>query len=248
MSGVVIVTGGAKGLGRAYAMALAVDGWSVVVADVLDPASVAVEIEAEGGTALPVVVDVSDEGSTAKLAATTLERFGRIDALVNNAAIFTSIEKKPFDALTVEEWDRMFAVNVRGTWLCCKAVAPAMKDARAGRIVNVSSMTVPGGIPLFLHYVASKAAIVGLTRALARELGEWDICVNAIAPDYVPHDADYAAQQPEMAAALARQRCFQRDMAPDDLVGTLRYLVGPGSAFVTGQTLYVNGGRLFSGV
>jgi len=142
----------------------------------------------------------------------------------------------------------MFAVNVRGTWLCAKAVTPAMKDARAGRIVNVTSTTVPGGVPLFLHYVASKAAIVGLTRALARELGEWGICVNAIAPDYVPHDAEYAAQQPEMAATLARQRCFQRDMTPDDLVGTLRYLVDPGSAFVTGQVLYVNGGRLFSGV
>ena len=246
--GVAIVTGAAKGLGRAYALALAADGWSVVAADVLDLGPVVGENVDAGGSVQAVPTDVSDERATQELAAATLERFGRVDVLVNNAAIFTSIEKKPFDALTVEEWDRMFAVNVRGTWLCCKAVAPAMKDARAGRIVNVSSMTVPGGIPLFLHYVASKAAIVGLTRALARELGEWDICVNAIAPDYVPHDADYAAQQPEMAAALARQRCFQRDMAPDDLVGTLRYLVGPGSAFVTGQTLYVNGGRLFSGV
>ena len=246
--GVAIVTGAAKGLGRTYALALAADGWSVVAADVLDLGPVVGEIVAAGGSVQAVPTDVSDERATQELAAATLERFGRVDVLVNNAAIFTSIEKKPFDALTVEEWDRMFAVNVRGTWLCCKAVAPAMKDARAGRIVNVSSMTVPGGIPRFLHYVASKAAIVGLTRALARELGEWDICVNAIAPDYVPHDAGYAAQQPEMAAALARQRCFQRDMAPDDLVGTLRYLVGPGSAFVTGQTLYVNGGRLFSGV
>lgn len=246
--GVAIVTGAAKGLGRTYALALAADGWSVVAADVLDLGPVVGEIVAAGGSVQAVPTDVSDERATQELAAATLERFGRVDVLVNNAAIFTSIEKKPFDALTVEEWDRMFAVNVRGTWLCCKAVAPAMKDARAGRIVNVSSMTVPGGLPRFLHYVASKAAIVGLTRALARELGEWDICVNAIAPDYVPHDAGYAAQQPEMAAALARQRCFQRDMAPDDLVGTLRYLVGPGSAFVTGQTLYVNGGRLFSGV
>jgi 3-oxoacyl-[acyl-carrier protein] reductase len=248
MSGVAIVTGAAKGLGRTYALALAADGWSVVAADILDVEPVADEVTAAGGTALSVSVDVSDEQATVELAHAALERFGRIDVLVNNAAIFTSIEKKPFDELTVGEWDRMFEVNVRGTWLACKAVAPAMKEARAGRIVNVSSMTVPSGVPLFLHYVASKGAIVGLTRALARELGDFGISVNAIAPDYVPHDADYAGRQPEMSAAIARQRCFQRDMTADDLVGTLQYLVGPGSAFVTGQTLYVNGGRLFSGV
>ena len=248
MPGVAIVTGAAKGLGRSYALALAADGWSIVAADVLDLDPLAAEIEAAAGACHVVPTDVSSETATAALAETALDRFGRIDALVNNAAIFTSIEKKPFDELTVAEWDRMFEVNVRGTWLCCKAVTPAMKEARRGRIVNVSSMTVPNGIPLFLHYVASKAAIVGLTRALARELGEWDICVNAIAPDYVPHDEAYAARQPEMAAMLARQRCFQRDMTADDLVGTLRYLLGAGSEFVTGQTLYVNGGRLFSGV
>lgn len=242
------MTGAAKGLGRAYAHALGADGWSVVAADVADPGGVAAEIEAAGGTAHGVQLDVSEEESVESLVRTTLGRFGTIDALVNNAAIFTSIEKKPFDELTVAEWDRMFEVNVRGTWLCCKAVAPTMKAARGGRIVNVSSMTVPGGVPLFLHYVASKAAIVGLTRALARELGDWGVTVNAIAPDYVPHDADYAGRQPEMADAIARQRCFRRDMTADDLVGTLRYLVGPGAAFVTGQTLFVNGGRLFSGV
>ena len=248
MPGAAIVTGAAKGLGKAYALALADAGWPVVAADVLEVGPVADAITAKGGTALAAHVDVSDEASVERLVAATLERFGRIGALVNNAAIFTSIEKKPFHELTVDEWDRMFAVNVRGTWLCCKAVAPSMKDAGSGRIVNVSSMTVPGGVSLFLHYVASKAAIVGLTRALARELGEWGICVNAIAPDYVPHDASYTAQQPEMAAAIASQRCFRRDMTPDDLVGTLLYLVGDGAAFVTGQTLYVNGGRLFSGV
>jgi 3-oxoacyl-[acyl-carrier protein] reductase len=242
---VVVVTGAAKGLGRAYALALAGAGYAVAAADVLDASPVAAEIESAGGVALSLAVDVSDASATEEMARAVLERFGRIDALVNNAAIFTSIVKRPFDELTVEEWDRMFAVNVRGTWLCARAVAPAMKARRRGKIVNVSSMTVASGIPLFLHYVASKGAIVALTRALARELGEWGIAVNALSPDYVPHDPDYDARQPEMAGLIAAQRCFRRDATAADLVGTLLYLVGPGSDFVTGQDFWVNGGRLF---
>jgi 3-oxoacyl-[acyl-carrier protein] reductase len=242
----VIVTGGAKGLGRAYALALARDGYAVVVADAADAGDVVAEIEAAGGTAASVRVDVSDEAQTEAMAAATLERFGRIDALVNNAAYFTQIRKKPFDELTVEEWDHAFAVNVRGTWLCCRAVVPPMKRQRAGKIVNTSSMTVPSGVPGFLHYVATKAAIVGLTRALARELGDWNIAVNTISPDYVPHDPEYTGRQPEMAALIAQQRCFKRDETAADLVGTILYLVGHGSDFVTGQNLYVNGGRLFT--
>jgi 3-oxoacyl-[acyl-carrier protein] reductase len=242
---VSIVTGAAKGLGRAYAEALAARGDAVVAADVLDVEPVVAAIEAAGGTALAATTDVSDEAATFSLAETALERFGRIDVLVNNAAVFTSIVKKPYDELTVDEWDRMFAVNVRGAWLCIRAVTPAMKEQAYGKIVNVASMTVPSGIPLFAHYVASKGAIVALTRSLARELGAWGICVNTISPDYVPHDAAYAARQPEMAELLAAQRCFKRDMTADDLIGTLLHLTGPGSDFVTGQDLWVNGGRLF---
>lgn len=242
---VTIVTGASKGLGRTYALALAAAGHAVVAADVLDPALVVSEIEADGGTALGVQVDVSEEESVEALAETALERFGRIDGLVNNAAIFTTIAKKPFDELSVAEWDRMFEVNVRGTWLCTRAVIGAMRRQGKGKIVNVSSMTVPSGIPLFAHYVASKGAIVALTRALARELGPWNVAVNTLSPDYVPHDAAYAAQQPEMADFIASQRCFRRTMQPDDLVGTLLYLLGPGSDFVTGQDIWVNGGRLF---
>jgi 3-oxoacyl-[acyl-carrier protein] reductase len=233
---VAIVTGGARGLGLAYVEGLKDAGFDVVVADLT---------ESDAGH-LYVHVDVSDAASTEAMAAAVLERFGRIDALVNNAGYFSQIVKKPFEELTVEEWDLAFSVNVRGTWLCCRAVAPAMKAQRSGKIVNTSSMTVPSGIPGFLHYVASKSAIVGLTRALARELGDWGICVNTISPDYVPHDEEYAGRQPEMAALIANQRAFKRDEVPEDLVGTILFLTGHGSDFVTGQDLWVNGGRLFN--
>jgi 3-oxoacyl-[acyl-carrier protein] reductase len=233
---VAIVTGGARGLGLAYVDGLKGAGFDVVVADLS---------ENDAGD-LFVEVDVRDPASTEAMAEAVVERFGRIDVLINNAGYFTQIVKKPFEELTVEEWDLAFAVNVRGTWLCCRAVAPTMKGRRSGKIVNTSSMTVPSGIPGFLHYVSSKSAIVGLTRALARELGDWGISVNTITPDYVPHDAEYAARQPEMAALIANQRAFKRDQVPDDLVGMILFLAGHGSDFVTGQDFWVNGGRLFN--
>ncbi|HEX5595569.1 MAG TPA: SDR family oxidoreductase [Micromonosporaceae bacterium] len=244
---VVIVTGGAKGLGLAYCRALARAGYRVAVADLSDPTPVVEEITDAGGDALGVQVDISDLASTEKMARTVAERWGRIDALVNNAGYFTAIHKKSFDELTVEEWDLAHAVNVRGTWLCCRAVFPYMKAAGTGKVINTSSMTVPSGIPGFLHYVSSKAAIVGLTRALAREVGEHGITVNTISPDYIPHDAEYAGRQPEgMGEMLTNMRCLRREQQPDDMVGTLLYLVGHGSDFVTGQNFYVNGGRLFN--
>jgi 3-oxoacyl-[acyl-carrier protein] reductase len=232
----VIVTGGARGLGAAYVRGLKDNGYSVVAAD----------LNESDAADLYVRVDVSDPDSCDAMARAVLERFGRIDVLVNNAGYFTQIVKKPFEELTVEEWDHCFAVNVRGTWLATRAVAPAMKERRYGKIINTSSMTVPSGIPGFLHYVSSKAAIVGFTRALARELGEWNICVNTITPDYIPHDEEYAARQPDMAAVLAEQRAFKRDQLPEDMVGTILYLAGHGSDFVTGQNLWVNSGRLFN--
>lgn len=238
MTGVVVLTGAAGGLGRTYAAALADAGWTVVGADVADPSTVP-------GVALGLAVDVSDRADTERLAATALERFGRVDALVNNAAVYASIEKRPFDEISDEEWDAVFAVNVRGCWLCARAMAPAMRAAGRGKIVNVSSMTVPTAPPGFAHYVATKAAVVGLTRALARELGPYGVCVNTLTPDYVAFDRDYDRRQPEMAPTLARQRVLDREMQPDDMVGTLLYLLGPGSDFVTGQNLLVNGGRVF---
>jgi 3-oxoacyl-[acyl-carrier protein] reductase len=192
-----------------------------------------------------VQVDVSDRASTEQMAATVLAEHGRIDALVNNAAVYSSIVKKPFDEIGEDEWDAVFAVNVRGAWLCARAVAPSMRSQGSGKIVNVSSMTVPTAPPGFAHYIASKAAIVGLTRALARELGPHGVCVNTLTPDYIAFDRDYDNRQPDMAPALAAQRVFAREQRPDDMVGTLLYLLGPGSDFVTGQDVWVNGGRAF---
>lgn len=242
---VAVVTGAAGGLGRVYCRALAGAGYSVVAADLAEPAAVVSEVEADGGECLGVTVDVADEASTVAMARAALDRFGRIDALVNNAAYYTAIVKKPFDELTVDEWDRCFAVNVRGTWLCCRAVAPAMKEQRAGKIVNVSSTTVPTGADGFLHYVASKSAIVGLTRSLARELGTWNIAVNTLTPDYVAFDREYDNRQAGLASVLAQQRCLKRELAPEDLVGTVLFLLGSGADFVTGQNFNVNGGRVF---
>ena len=236
MSDAVIVTGAASGLGAVYCRELAAAGYTVVGADLapVDDVDLAVE------------VDVTDRASTEELARHVVERFGRIDALVNNAAVYSTIVKKPFEEISDDEWDHVLAVNVKGAWLCARAVAPAMRRQGRGKIVNVSSTTVPTAPPGFAHYVASKAAIVGLTRALARELGADGICVNTLTPDYIAFDRDYDNRQPEMASTLAAQRIFARGQTPEDMVGALLFLLGPGSDFVTGQNISVNGGRAFS--
>jgi len=236
VSDVVIVTGAASRLGAVYCRELAAAGCTVVGADLapVDDVDLAVE------------VDVTHRASTEELARQVVERFGRIDALVNNAAVYSTIVKKPFEEISDDEWDRVLAVNVKGAWLCARAVAPAMRRQGRGKIVNVSSTTVPTAPPGFAHYVASKAAIVGLTRALARELGADGICVNTLTPDYIAFDRDYDNRQPEMASTLAAQRIFAREQTPEDMVGALLFLLGPGSDFVTGQNISVNGGRAFS--
>lgn len=242
---VVVVTGGAKGIGLAYVSGLAAAGYRIVVADLRDSSEAVHLAEGHGTEAIGVQVDVADESSTLAMAREADAAFGRIDVLINNAGYFTDILKKPFDELSVDEWDKAFAVNVRGTWLCCKAVAPIMKRQGSGKIVNTSSMTVPTGVPFFAHYVASKSAIVGFTRALARELGPWGIAVNTVSPDYIPHDPDYVARQPEMAEIIRSQRAFTRDAEPEDMVGVISFLCSSASDFITGQNFYVNGGRWF---
>jgi 3-oxoacyl-[acyl-carrier protein] reductase len=245
-SPVAIVTGGSGGIGRAYVRGLLDAGYRVVVADRADPAPDLREASTNADRILMLRVDVSDQHSTESMAESVLAGFGRIDVLINNAAYFSAIVKKPLEEISVEEWDLAFAVNVRGAWLCACAVLPAMKRQGHGRIINTSSMTFHGGgIAGFAHYASTKAAVVGLTRSMARELGDFGITVNTISPDYIAHAGGLFNRQPEMASNLAAQRSIKREGTPEDLIGTVLFLAGPGADFVTGQDIWVNGGRIF---
>ena len=239
---VAIVTGGARNIGAVYARALAAEGARVVVADVLDGADTARAIREAGGQAVSVEVDVSREGDTLRMTETAMDAFGRIDILVNNAAIYLSINRRPFYEISAEEWDRVTAVNIKGVFLCAKAVFPHMRDQGGGKIINISSNTVMAGTPDFLHYIASKSALVGMTRSMARELGTHGINVNAIAPGLVEHEGQTVPG--EISASRVRARSIQRRQTPEDLTGALLYLASPDSDFVTGQTLVVDGGDL----
>ena len=237
---VAIVTGGGQGIGQRYCRGLAAEGAKVVVADVaLGPAeATAVEL---GG--LAVETDVSDEASVRRMVARTLEAYGRIDILINNAAIFTEVlPRKSFDAIPPDEWDRVLAVNVRGAWLCARAVAPVFRQQRSGVIINISSGTIFNGTPGFAHYVTSKAAIWGLSRVLAKELGEYGVRVNAITPGLTSSERARAVYPEHELEDRAHSRVFKRQETPEDLVGTVMFLCSEASAFITGQTLNVDGG------
>jgi 3-oxoacyl-[acyl-carrier protein] reductase len=243
---VVIVTGGGHGIGRAYSLGIAGEGGRVVVADIDGAAAdrVAEEISAAGGQALAVRADVAQLASCQEMAQAALDRFGKIDGLINNAAIFSTIpiSRVGFDDISEDEWDRTMEVNVKGVWLCCRAVAPAMRERKQGSIVNISSTTVLAGNATRIHYVASKAAIIGFSRVLARELGPDNIRVNTIAPGSTMSELD-----PDEATIKLRERnvgirALARVERPDDLVGTALYLLSDLSSFVTGQMIVVGGG------
>ncbi len=246
-SPVAVITGAAGAIGSTYARALSGAGYRLVLADLKEAGKLAAEVAESGPAAIAVATDVSDADSARAMAEAAVGEFGRIDLLVNNAAYFSQILKKPVEQITVAEWDLAFAVNVRGAWLCACAVLPAMRAQGGGKIVNTSSMTIHGGgIEGFAHYASTKAAIVGLTRCLAREFGQYNICVNTISPDYTAHDGPLFDQQPEMEQRLAALRAIKRPGRPEDLVGTLLFLASAGADFVTGQDFWVNGGRIFS--
>ncbi|MBI2090098.1 MAG: 3-oxoacyl-ACP reductase FabG [Deltaproteobacteria bacterium] len=239
---VAIVTGAARHIGALYAKRLAAEGARVVIADILDGERIVREIASAGGEAVALKIDVSKEEDTLRMAEETVERFGRIDILVNNAAIFLGIRRRPFHEISAAEWDQVSAVNIKGPFLCAKAVFPQMKKQLSGKIINISSTTALQGTPLFLHYVASKAAVIGITRALARELGEYGICVNAIAPGLIHHEGMNAPK--EFTEFQLKARSIQRLEAPEDLIGAIIYLASPDSDFVTGQTIVVDGGSV----
>ena len=242
---VAIVTGGGVGIGRAYCFGLAKEGARVVVADIQEGEAkkVAEEIRRDGGEAFAVAVDVTSADKTRSMAEAALGKYGRIDVLVNNAALYSAIKKKPFSEINEEEWDRVMAVNVKGLFLCVQAVYPAMKQQEKGKIINISSGTALGGTPFFLHYVTSKAGVIGFTRALARELGSDNICVNAITPGLtISGPQQEGVLTPEQLQDRRRRRSFQRDQHPQDLVGTVIFLASDDSDFITGQTINVDGG------
>src|ERR1051325_5264165 len=238
---VAIVTGGGHGIGRAYAHRLAEEGAKLAIAELDAAAGERVAAEVGG---LAVRTDVSDEASVAEMARSKLERFGRIDILVNNAAMFATVpmSRAPFDELDPAEWDRMMAVNLRGTWLACRAVIPQMRKQRYGKIINISSSTAIKGSASRIHYVTSKAGILGFTRTLAMEVGKDNICVNCVAPGSTlsEENADEALVNYRQAAASTR--ALQRMQRPEDLVGAVAFFASSDSDFITGQTLVVDGG------
>jgi len=238
---VAIVTGAGRGIGVAYAKALAAEGARVCATDIRDTARTVDIIRKQGGEAIGLAADVTEPGAVAAMVAETIARFGKVDVLVNNAAVFADLERGHFMDISSADWDRVMTVNTRGVFECVKAVVPDMRKRRYGKIINIASGTVFKGSTGLCHYVASKGAVIAMTRVMARELGDDNICVNAIAPGMTLSEALVGRQDYENSAT-PDTRCFKRHERPEDLTGALVFLASGESDFMTGQTMVVDGG------
>jgi NAD(P)-dependent dehydrogenase (short-subunit alcohol dehydrogenase family) len=244
-----IVTGGAKGIGRHYSQALAAEGARVMIADIADGRELAAEIAAKHGanSVISAIADVSDEGAVKALVGETMARFGKVDVLVNNAALYAPLQETKCTEIEAELWDKVMAVNLRGPFLMVKHVAPHMTAQGYGKIINIGSGTAFRGIPWMLHYVTTKGGIMAMTRALARELGEHGIRVNTLAPGFTLSDTVMSENPGHVQTARDRaiqSRALRRDEHPQDLLGALVFLASADSDFITGQTIAGDGGNV----
>ena len=245
---VVIITGGGQGLGRTYAHTFAAQGAIPVIAELNEEngARVVREIEQQGGRALAVRTDVSDEASTLAMAEAALSAHGRIDCLINNAAVFSKITIAPFWELPVDEWKSAMDVNINGAFFCSRAVVPAMQEARWGRIINVASTTVPTGKANYLHYITSKSAMIGMTRSMARELGDYNVTVHLFWPGAVETEIERPSVSGAQFQAMAQQQCIKRPATMDEYAGFMLFLCSDDAEYMTGQALAANGGIAFT--
>jgi 3-oxoacyl-[acyl-carrier protein] reductase len=244
---VAIVTGGGHGIGKAYAQRLADEGAHVVVVDIDGPAAQAVAAhltETGSPKALGLKVDVTSESDLAEMVKQIVDAFGRIDILVNNAAMFATVpmSRLPFDQLSPEEWDKLMNINLKGIWLAARAVAPVMRAAKYGKIINISSGTAFKGTGGRIHYVTSKAGVLGFTKTLAHDLGADNITVNAVAPGSTLSEEKPTEEILKYRAAAGSKRPLARQQLPEDIVGAIAFFASPDSDFITGQTLVVDGG------
>lgn len=241
---VAIVTGGARGLGRLFCVSMAAEGAKIVVVDILEKEAqdTAQEIRQSGGEVLPLKVDVTSEKETRLMAEKTIKEFGRIDILINNAAMFYGIGRKPFMEVSPEQWDQLMAVNLKGPFLCTRAVFPKMKEQRNGKIINLASETAFTGSTGLIHYVTSKGGIISFTRSLAAEMGQYGICVNSIAPGLTDTEAGRTLLGDTKKYDVSRTPLGRLEQ-PQDLVGAIIFLASKESDFITGQALVIDGGR-----
>ena len=245
---VVIITGAGQGIGRVFAKGFALAGARIVIAerDEQKAASVAAEVMRAGGEALAVTTDVADPASVEQMVAVVSGKYGRIDVLINNAAIFSTLAMRPFEQIPLAEWEEVLRVNVTGAMLCARAVLPAMRQAQWGRIINMSSGAVALGRPNYLHYITSKSALIGMSRSMARELGKDGITVNAILPGATYTEIERVTITPEQTKRVIAMQCVPRAEVPEDLLGTALFLASEASAFVTGQVINADGGATHS--